>query len=100
MIGQVLRRVVFLGHRPVPIMLESEMAMEINFCGHHGLACQIDPRRSRRNPERAAPPHLRKMIALDYERRILDDATVAGNQPCPFKYRYAVLAKERGGEPA
>jgi hypothetical protein len=81
-------------------MLESEMAMEINFCGHHGFARQINSRRSRRNPERAAPPYLREMIALDYERRILDDATVAGNQPRPFKYRPAVLAKKRSGEPA
>ena len=54
MVDEILAREVLLGHRPVHIVLVSDVAVEIDLGGHDGLARQVDARALR--PEPAGHP--------------------------------------------
>ena len=88
MVDQILARVIFLCHRPVHIVLEPDVTVEIDLARHHGLAGQVDVRRPNRDPQLAALAYLGELAILDDESGVLDGrAVVTCDQPRAFKHR-------------
>lgn len=93
MIDQVLARVIFLRHRAVDIVLEADMAVEIDLAGHDGFASQVDVCRAGGDLQFAALAYLSELAVLDDEGGVFDGwAVVARDEPCAFKYGYAGVA--------
>jgi hypothetical protein len=83
MIDEILARVGFLRHRARGHVLEAEMTVEIGHGRHHGLAGQVDARRSFGDQHIRAPAGRDEAIALHNEGRVLDDVAVASDQRAP-----------------
>ena len=77
---EILARKCFLRHRALGNILEAEMTVQIDHCGHDGLAGQIDAHSSCRNFYLTASANTRELTALDDKHSIFDRcAAIAGN---------------------
>src|SRR5262245_30325213 len=87
MIDKVLAREVLLGHRAVPVVLVSKVAMQIDLRGHHGFSRQIHALSAIRHRYFTASSNASERSALDDERRILDGRRpITSDQPGAFEY--------------
>lgn len=89
MIDQVFAGEILLGHRPIPVVLVSDVPVQIDFSGNDSLTGQTDATRSSRYRNLTVAANLCKTIAFDNKRRILDRcAAVARDQTRALEYRH------------
>src|SRR5579872_1683148 len=93
MVDQILSRVVFLGHRAIRVVLVAEVAVKIDLGRHDGLSGEIDAGRAGRHLYFAFAADSGKLCILDNEGGVLDDATIAGDEPRAFKDGYSRLSQ-------
>jgi hypothetical protein len=103
MVDQIFARVTFLRHRPVHIVLEPDVTVEIDLARHHGLAGQVDVRRPNRHPQFTALAYLGELAILDDECGVLDGwAVVTCDHPRAYNHSDAgcprPLAKQSDGK--
>src|SRR5215471_14933424 len=72
MIDEILAGKVFLGHRAVPVVLESDVAVKINLRGHHGFAGQVDMSCAGRNLDLAFAADSSEETVFNDECGVLD----------------------------
>ena len=66
------------------------MPVEIDHCGHHGPAGEIDARRAGRDLHLAAASNGRELTVIDDECGVLDgSAAVAGDEPRSFEHGHS-----------
>src|SRR5215831_2153965 len=86
MVDEIFAGEIFLGHRAIPIVLVSDMAMQINLAWNDGLPGQVHAFGAGRNLYLASAAHTREDIALNDECGIFNwSAAVAGDQPRAFE---------------
>ena len=72
------------------IMLEADMAVEIDLARHHGFAGQVDVHGSGGDLQFAALAYLSELAVLNDEGGVFDGRdVVAGDEPRAFEYGYA-----------
>ncbi len=87
MVDQILTCVIFLRHGSVRGVLVTEVAMEIDFGGHHGLAGEIDACGSGGDRELATAADAGEESAVDDEGGVFDGrAAVASDESRAFKH--------------
>ncbi len=84
MVDEVFAGKGLLRHRAGGDVLKSEMAVEVDQRGHHGLAGEIDVSGACGHLRIAAAADQGEMSVLDDEGRILDHGAVASDQACAF----------------
>src|SRR5215471_2693993 len=86
MVDEIFTGEIFLGHRAIPIVLVSDMAMEIDLPGNDGFPGQVYVFGAGRNLYLASAAHAREDIALNDECGIVNwSAAVAADQPRAFE---------------
>jgi hypothetical protein len=90
MVDQVFAREILFGHRSIPIVLVSDVAVQIDLWRHYGLSRQIDAHRVGGNLQLPATSNARKRVSSDDENRVLDRAAVARDQAGVLLDRHAV----------
>jgi hypothetical protein len=101
-VDQIFARVGRLRHRPVGNVLEADMAVQVDQRRHHGLAGEVHTRRAGGHRQLTAASHLRELVVLDDEGRVLDRRTaVPDDEPRAFEHRHGGLAfhiRDAGGQ--
>src|SRR5215471_7934742 len=86
MVDEIFTGEIFLGHRAIPIVLVSDMAMQIDLPGNDGLARQVHAFGAGRNLYLASAPHAHEDVALDDECGIVNwSAAVSGDETSALK---------------
>src|SRR5262245_25063957 len=91
MVDEILARVGRFRHGPLSYVLVTDVAVEIDHRRHHGLARELDARRSRRDQHVTAPSHYGKPVILDDKGRVLDGVAIARDEARSFENRDAGL---------
>src|SRR5262247_1651060 len=89
MVDEILTCVGLFRHGPLSYVLVTDVAVEIDHRRHHGLARELDPRRSRRDQHLTAPSHYGKPAILDDKGRVLDGVAIARDEARSFEHRYS-----------
>src|SRR5262249_17736299 len=89
MVDEILTRVGRFRHGPLSYVLVTDVAVEIDHRRHHGLARELDARRSRRDQHVTAPSHYGKPVILDDKGRVLDGVAIARDEARSFENRDA-----------
>jgi hypothetical protein len=83
--GKVLAREIFLGHRPVGHVLESEVPVRVDLARHHRLAGEIDVHGTGRYVDRALAPDGGEAVVYHDEDGVLERCpSVARDEACAF----------------
>src|SRR5579872_5845245 len=85
MVYEILAGVVFLGHRPVDIVLKADVAVKIDLRRHHCLASEIDASGSGGDLQLAFAAHTCESAILNQESGILNHAAIARDEPCALE---------------
>src|SRR5678810_1218088 len=86
MIDEVLASEVLLRHRAIPIVLVTDVTMQIDFCWHDSLPSYVYTRCACRDLQLTSTSNLSERVALDDECGVLDGrSAVAGDQACALK---------------
>ena len=97
MIDQVLAREGRLRHGVVGYVLKSEMTVEIDQCGHHGFAREVDVSGAGGDLQLASGADTGEVIVLDDEDGVLDGrAAVAGDEARSFVDGHAGISHWSG----
>src|SRR5262249_11692681 len=86
MVDEIFAGEIFLGHRAIPIVLVSDMPMQIDLPGNDGLARQVHALGACGNRHFASPAHARENVPLNHECGIFNwSAAVSSDETRTFE---------------
>ena len=91
MIDQVLAGELF--RAPARIALPPQMGVGVHERRHHGLSRQVDDRRGNRHLDVTGTAHIENQVVAYDERGILDDVTIADDDPASGKRPHRLGAR-------